>query len=267
MPLPQTYIAPNDLTDAEFAELDDLLVDAPDRLLLGDAVMLDGYLCGVQVQPRMISQEEWAARIFELNQDLDEDADDDGEPGPQIDDPEWVASVMPLIVRRHAALNRKIVEEGSFDPFILELDDDSQFDPGSDPEPEADDALAALNPISQALAPWVFGFQLACVHFEGLLDTTDDAIMLALARLFRHLPPADTQMADLVETMDKESPIDTIDEAIDELVQCVIEISDLTSDDRYRVETVKRETPKVGRNEPCPCGSGKKFKQCHGATA
>ncbi len=26
----------------------------------------------------------------------------------------------------------------------------------------------------------------------------------------------------------------------------------------------KRELPKVGRNEPCPCGSGKKFKQCHG---
>jgi preprotein translocase subunit SecA len=28
--------------------------------------------------------------------------------------------------------------------------------------------------------------------------------------------------------------------------------------------TVRRETPKVGRNEPCPCGSGKKFKNCHG---
>jgi hypothetical protein len=26
-----------------------------------------------------------------------------------------------------------------------------------------------------------------------------------------------------------------------------------------------RETPKVGRNDPCPCGSGKKFKKCHGA--
>jgi preprotein translocase subunit SecA len=25
-----------------------------------------------------------------------------------------------------------------------------------------------------------------------------------------------------------------------------------------------REQPKVGRNDPCPCGSGKKFKQCHG---
>ncbi len=28
--------------------------------------------------------------------------------------------------------------------------------------------------------------------------------------------------------------------------------------------TVKRLVPKVGRNEPCPCGSGKKYKQCHG---
>ncbi len=29
--------------------------------------------------------------------------------------------------------------------------------------------------------------------------------------------------------------------------------------------TVRREAPKVGRNDPCPCGSGKKFKNCHGA--
>jgi preprotein translocase subunit SecA len=28
-----------------------------------------------------------------------------------------------------------------------------------------------------------------------------------------------------------------------------------------------RETRKVGRNEPCPCGSGKKYKHCHGALA
>ncbi len=31
-----------------------------------------------------------------------------------------------------------------------------------------------------------------------------------------------------------------------------------------RPVTVTRDQPKVGRNEPCPCGSGKKFKQCHG---
>jgi preprotein translocase subunit SecA len=31
-----------------------------------------------------------------------------------------------------------------------------------------------------------------------------------------------------------------------------------------RVKTVVRDQPKVGRNDPCPCGSGKKYKKCHG---
>ena len=30
-------------------------------------------------------------------------------------------------------------------------------------------------------------------------------------------------------------------------------------------ETVRRDEEKVGRNEPCPCGSGKKYKKCHGS--
>ncbi|RPJ69548.1 MAG: hypothetical protein EHM20_16315, partial [Alphaproteobacteria bacterium] len=30
------------------------------------------------------------------------------------------------------------------------------------------------------------------------------------------------------------------------------------------LKPIVRETPKVGRNEPCPCGSGLKFKKCHG---
>ncbi len=29
--------------------------------------------------------------------------------------------------------------------------------------------------------------------------------------------------------------------------------------------TIRRQLPKVGRNDPCPCGSGKKYKHCHGA--
>jgi preprotein translocase subunit SecA len=32
-----------------------------------------------------------------------------------------------------------------------------------------------------------------------------------------------------------------------------------------RPTTVRRNQPKVGRNDPCPCGSGKKYKKCHGA--
>ncbi|MBI5866646.1 MAG: SEC-C domain-containing protein [Planctomycetes bacterium] len=34
-----------------------------------------------------------------------------------------------------------------------------------------------------------------------------------------------------------------------------------------QLQPVRRDHPKVGRNDPCPCGSGKKYKQCHGKGA
>jgi preprotein translocase subunit SecA len=34
---------------------------------------------------------------------------------------------------------------------------------------------------------------------------------------------------------------------------------------RVTVQPIRRESPKIGRNDPCPCGSGLKFKKCHGA--
>ena len=38
-----------------------------------------------------------------------------------------------------------------------------------------------------------------------------------------------------------------------------------TGGDDAAVRTVRRDSPKVGRNDPCPCGSGRKYKKCHGA--
>jgi preprotein translocase subunit SecA len=37
-----------------------------------------------------------------------------------------------------------------------------------------------------------------------------------------------------------------------------------TSDEPQRVEPIRNDGVKVGRNDPCPCGSGKKYKACHG---
>ena len=35
--------------------------------------------------------------------------------------------------------------------------------------------------------------------------------------------------------------------------------------EQQRTEPIRRTEPKIGRNDPCPCGSGKKYKNCHGA--
>jgi preprotein translocase subunit SecA len=36
---------------------------------------------------------------------------------------------------------------------------------------------------------------------------------------------------------------------------------------KRKAQPAMRSTQKVGRNEPCPCGSGKKYKHCHGKLA
>jgi preprotein translocase subunit SecA len=43
--------------------------------------------------------------------------------------------------------------------------------------------------------------------------------------------------------------------------------SDMSAAGPIKGETVERSGPKVGRNDPCPCGSGKKYKKCHGQNA
>jgi preprotein translocase subunit SecA len=40
-----------------------------------------------------------------------------------------------------------------------------------------------------------------------------------------------------------------------------------TAEPDQKVATIVNDQPKVGRNDPCPCGSGKKYKQCHGKDA
>ena len=45
------------------------------------------------------------------------------------------------------------------------------------------------------------------------------------------------------------------------------EAAQVVASGQPQVTPVVRDAPKVGRNDPCPCGSGKKFKHCHGQLA
>ena len=48
-------------------------------------------------------------------------------------------------------------------------------------------------------------------------------------------------------------------------VGSVVANSDESAAPSAAPQPMTRAQPKVGRNDPCPCGSGKKYKQCHGA--
>lgn len=249
-----------DLLDSEFAELDELLATTPEPLQALDASMLDGYLCGVLVQPRLIDIDEWLPNIFDY----------DGGVLPEDVDAVWLARIRELVERRHAALNKSMVEDGWFDPVVLDLDETAEPEEiPADEDAEQAQARATyanMSLISRTLMPWVAGFQHAALCFPELADMDNDAVMAALARLYRHLPAETDEEKEVVATLDREHPLKDIDEAVEELVVTVADLCDLTQEQRYRVETLRREGPKLGRNDPCHCGSGRKYKLCHGAT-
>ena len=79
-------------------------------------------------------------------------------------------------------------------------------------------------------------------------------------------PPAgpDLRREAYTKALDQEHPLKSLDAAIEDLVATVIDVASIGRTQRLKVTTVRRGMPKVGRNDPCPCGSGRKFKQCHG---
>lgn len=237
-----------DLTDPELDELDQLLADTPEPLDPLDLVMVDGYLCGVLVQPRLLMLEEWLPPVFDL----------EGASLPEDVDAAWLARCTQLLERRHASLNRSLAEDGWFDPILHEL-------PELATDSASADMLRELPEASRPLFGWVAGFQYATTVFPDLITLADEPVVEALDRVFRHLPPDTDEDRAVLRALDEAHPFKSVDAAVEDLVLAVGELWELTREARFRVAPVRRDQPKVGRNEPCPCGSGKKYKQCHGA--
>ena len=234
-----------DLTDAELDELDTLLQATPEPFQPLDVLMLDGYLVGLLVQPRVVSLDEALPPVFDL----------EGRPLGADIDTAWLARCRTLIERRLLALNAAISEDGWFDPLLVD----------TDREPPVSEYEPVQSPVSRALLPWAAGFHWAQECFPGLVNLDDDAIASALARIYRHLPAETDEDREIVAVLDREHPLATLDAGIEDLVLAAVDLWDLTHRQRFHVQTIQRDGPKVGRNDPCPCGSGKKLKLCHGA--
>ncbi len=246
-----------DLNNAELDELDALLQQAPDPLDPLDVVALDGYLCAVAVQPRIVPPADWLARAL----------DTDGSRWPPAEiDPAWLARVQGLLQRRFEALVRGLSEDRVFDPVVSDTGQRSQTGPDGDRQDQAepDELESKVPPHSRALLSWASGFLYGAQVFESLIEHPDDAVHLAMSRILRHLPPDTDEDRELVAELDRQQPLQSESQAIEDAVDAAVTLWDLTAQERMAVRTIQREGAKLGRNDPCHCGSGKKYKQCHG---
>jgi preprotein translocase subunit SecA len=88
--------------------------------------------------------------------------------------------------------------------------------------------------------------------FSGMLDNLKEDVVTLLAKVR-------FQMPEEVEAM-KRSEVNQAGMTAQHDSASALPQSETAR----QADTFVREQPKVGRNEPCPCGSGKKFKHCHG---
>lgn len=193
-------------SEREIDELQDLLDAVPAPLEALDVATLDGFLCGVIVQPRRIVPERWLPFV----------TDGDGRPLPTGFD---ARRLRELAVRREAELRRAIERREWFDPRVFELEDDDAASPA--------DADADVD----AVYPWVAGFAAAMEIFPGLLEGDDDAVVEPLALIYRHLDPDDLEDADalLAEIESLEPPAD-LAAAVEELVRATLLLADVARD-------------------------------------
>jgi preprotein translocase subunit SecA len=79
-------------------------------------------------------------------------------------------------------------------------------------------------------------------------------------RLFKEMEVVfKEQVVSLISTINVEGERE-VEQVVEETPELILS----SSDGNDTPATKRRESPKVGRNDPCSCGSGKKYKQCHG---
>ena len=210
-------------------ELDQLLLDQSEDCML--LTQLDGFLTGILVSPEMISPGHWLKHVW---------AGDDGEGEPDFEDVAGLQRFIDLIMLHYNEIRASLGQPGMFEP-VLETDTRNG------------DVLWEM---------WIDGFARAMdLAPEGWCrvaashDAGCKAALKGIETLHGFANGTKKLSRKQEDRWDAEAP---------DLIPIWVELLHA-----WRLDNdPNRPTPvrpgKVGRNDPCPCGSEKKYKKCCG---
>lgn len=213
---------PQDLEDG-LERLDEFLLSER----VGDDAMtlstLDGFLTGIAIGPELVMPSEWLPLVW-------------GEQHPSFKDDQEAQEFIGLIMARYNQILFELSNEGdAYEPILM-----------------MDNTQALLGEI------WAEGFvqamSLRKPSWEKIFDSeygTAAGLIMALVypEMMDELCDSGEDAAIIADAISEELPITV--KAIDQYWKS----------QRSLTETLS-SIPKVGRNAPCPCGSGKKYKKC-----
>jgi uncharacterized protein len=237
------------LTEAEFDELDEFLLseEMPEKGM--DISTLDGFLAAIVLNPDMILPSQWLPWVWDM---------DNAEESPEFGSIETASRITNYIMRHYNMVLRSI-NEGWFDPLFFEL-----------VQPDGSEFFDAEG--------WCEGFMFGVSMFQDTWKPVLENHTLLIAPMVLLGTEMGRKIMD--ESGDSkrvsQEAYESIPAAVDGLRAYFMPLRDQATGARIAgarrsistgtVLPFQRGEEKVGRNAPCPCGSGKKFKKCCGVT-
>jgi uncharacterized protein len=196
--------------------------------------VLDGYLTAIALNPDLIPPSRWMPWVWDMQA---------GEATPEFESIAQAEQVMGLLMRHYNNV-LAAVNAGEPDPVFMQ----------------------GMNDGVTVVEPWATGFMGGVTLFaepwwEEVLQKQPDLLSLFLlfgsdegGKIIGDLP----EDAEDLKSQAPHALMPALEDLCDYFAPLRLEAA------RARIETHRRTTPKVGRNDPCPCGSGRKFKKCCG---
>lgn len=227
---PEAYL----LDDAEIDRLEEVLAS---EIFHGEAMRLDelqALFCAVVSAPEPVLPSIWipaalgAAPVYETEAQMQE--------------------VMGVLMRFYNETAETLARGAPLQLVLYPVDavsDDSDYGAWAD---------AYLYGIELCAMDW---FEAAGEYADDLSDLLNDFYLLNGAVKEDVRQRGETWMSEAAERQ-------ALQRAAENLAEQVAAIYDFWQALRFPAQTVRRESPDIGRNELCPCGSGKKYKRCCG---
>lgn len=231
--------------------LSDDEVDELDKFLMSDIVshetmmidMLDGFLTAIAIGPTTVLPSEWLPVVWGPTP---EDA-------PQFESMDQAQHVFGLLMRHYNGIIQ-----------TLEYDPDS-IAPVLNFNHYPDDPHEYLDGEG-----WAHGFMdgvgLRRADWQPLLDDAQGKAWLRPIYLLGAEEVCEDEESLVRWPTQREQLSEQIPDSIASIYRFWLPYRRAVHE-RHLATTIQRAAPKVGRNDPCPCGSGKKFKKCCGAAS
>lgn len=214
-----------DLTDREIDELEQFLFKDSGLDIPMTMSEIDGLLTAVVIGPVFPQPSQWIPLVW------------GGEGEPEFSSQAQAERIIGLLMRHMNSLSRQLEEAADeFEPMLLvDMDEDEK-------------------PVTIA-DHWCIGFMAGVnLNIDAWLETEE--LLLPIAMFASE--PGNAELDNELET-NREYWIEQLGPIVAAVYRHFLAYR---TRDSAGMEPIVNSEPKVGRNDPCPCGSGRKYKKC-----